>query len=654
MLLAACAELLCATVTGRPATYPDPTLAGAAQQPVAGAYVQLKRGDQARTVAGRLRDKPVPLGEAVADAVAQAAHVEDARLPSLSPTELAHLELEVWLLFNRQRLPLRAPERLAAVEVGKHGLKITRAGQSGLLLPQVAVEQQWDAQRFLEQVGVHAGLRARMWKDAATTYYTFETLCLRGRIGDFDAARGLEGLRPFLSPQELALCGRALLGNIWAFLKGTVPVYSLPEVPDGTVNGFFLALRLPDRRTLVNLSQLSLRPGMPLQATLFQLAQQMTRQLAGQGVPAEMLLQMGLSLVVLADPAMHGTVASPALAGFDPKQRLLLVMERSKFGIVYDPDQSGEQVLAAAARLAQVITPASATVFSLSVASNEPSFKLASVPSPVLGPDERPPAAADRFYPAEHGEWKRLADELLGERPSPQRWTAALVPHAAWHLSGSLAAAVLRRIQIPRTVLVLGPKHTTHGVEWAVAPHRTWALPGASLASDRSLTGELAAEIPGLVLDAGAHREEHAIEVELPFLACLAPETRVVGLAIGAGDLESSRRFAARLANVLRRREERPLLLISSDLNHFATDKETRELDALALAALETLDPEKVYETVMRNRISMCGVLPAVIVLETLRQLGTLEKCERVGYATSADVTGDRNGVVGYAGMLFG
>ncbi len=50
----------------------------------------------------------------------------------------------------------------------------------------------------------------------------------------------------------------------------------------------------------------------------------------------------------------------------------------------------------------------------------------------------------------------------------------------------------------------------------------------------------------------------------------------------------------------------------------------------------------------------MCGLLPAVIVLETLRQLGTLQKCRRVAYATSADVSGDTSRVVGYAGMLFG
>src|SRR5207247_2374323 len=115
---------------------------------------------------------------------------------------------------------------------------------------------------------------------------------------------------------------------------------------------------------------------------------------------------------------------------------------------------------------------------------------------------------------------------------------------------------------------------------------------------------------------------EHAIEVELPFLAKLAPQTKVVGIAIGSGDLESCRRFADGLTRVLRDRNDRPLLLVSSDMNHFATDAENRRLDELALLALERRDPEEVYEIVTGNGISMCGVLPAVIVLETLRQLG--------------------------------
>ena len=132
----------------------------------------------------------------------------------------------------------------------------------------------------------------------------------------------------------------------------------------------------------------------------------------------------------------------------------------------------------------------------------------------------------------------------------------------------------------------------------------------------------------------------------------LAPQVRVVGLTIGGGTWQRCRRCAQGLAAVIQSLPSRPLLVISSDMNHFATDQETRRLDEIALRALERLDPPHLLETVTEHNISMCGVLPAVIVMETLRQLGGLRTCQRVGHATSADVNGDTSRVVGYAGVL--
>ena len=173
--------------------------------------------------------------------------------------------------------------------------------------------------------------------------------------------------------------------------------------------------------------------------------------------------------------------------------------------------------------------------------------------------------------------------------------------------------------------------------------------------SDPDLARQLADAIPGLELDSAAHQQEHAIEVQLPLLAKLAPDTRVVGITIGAGDLARCCEFAEGLAGVLRGMQPRPLLVVSSDMNHFANEQENRRLDEIALEAIETLDPAKVYDTVVsRHNISMCGVRPVVIVMETLRQLEQLNRCQRVGYATSAEVSGDSSRVVGYAGMLFG
>jgi AmmeMemoRadiSam system protein B len=100
--------------------------------------------------------------------------------------------------------------------------------------------------------------------------------------------------------------------------------------------------------------------------------------------------------------------------------------------------------------------------------------------------------------------------------------------------------------------------------------------------------------------------------------------------------------------------DERPLLVVSSDMNHYASDAETRRLDEMALDAMETKDAEELYQTVTSKHISMCGVLPAVIVMETLKKLKKMKKMERVAYGTSGDVSGDKSRVVGYAGMLIG
>jgi AmmeMemoRadiSam system protein B len=268
----------------------------------------------------------------------------------------------------------------------------------------------------------------------------------------------------------------------------------------------------------------------------------------------------------------------------------------------------------------------------------------------------RPPAVAGAFYPGTPARIDRALDELLaGREPvEPEPWAGAMVPHAGWVYSGRLAAQVFRRLVVPEQVVILCPNHTRSGAEWAVAPQGVWQWPGGQLASDPDLAGALADGVAGLRLDAAAHRDEHAVEVQLPILARLAPWCRVVGIAIGAGSLDALLEFGAQMAGVLRPMPRRPLLVVSSDLSHRLDEATARRLDRFALDAIETLDPARLYETVHRRRISMCGVGPCVVVMETLRRLDALGRCEQVGYTTSAEATGDTSSVVGYAGMLFG
>jgi AmmeMemoRadiSam system radical SAM enzyme/AmmeMemoRadiSam system protein B/AmmeMemoRadiSam system protein A len=648
-ILNAAAEVVAAAILNRPAALADPTLAGAAGFAVAGAYVTLKRRGLLRACCGTL-GTPRTLLKAIRHAAQHTAR-EDYRLPPICAAELPYLDLDVNLLFGHEVVPARGRDRLAAVQVGRHGLRIQRGEAMGLLLPSVAVSNGWDTEAFFRHICRKAGLPTTAWEDDDATLYTFESVEFGGPFDTSalanDSPLALEPAR--IAAAELEQTARLARRNVQALMQGMTPDYYQYGMPDGNVSGLALTVQ-PLGAAPIHTTQLSLRPGVPFQATLFALCENAAGVLARMGAKAGSLR---VGVTVFTDPALQGTIGQPDLRGLDPARRALLAVEQDKTSWVYDPARSAEDLLAVLRERFEYVNADRVGLFSLEANSTEDHVFFHSIPKAQVYAGTRPPAVAGRFYPDNAPALAALVEGMLSatERRAAA-WPAAMVPHAGLRYSGAVAAAVFNRLAIPELVLVIGPKHTRFGVEWAVAPCEAWSIPGATLPADPALARELAAAIPGLQLDAAAHAQEHAIEVELPFLARLAPGTRVVGLAIGGGNWELCQRFARGLAEVIRRLPAPPLLLISSDMNHFASDRENRLLDELALKAMERLDPAHLLATVTEHDISMCGVLPAVIVMETLRQLGGLNTCERVAYATSADTTGDTSRVVGYAGVL--
>jgi AmmeMemoRadiSam system radical SAM enzyme/AmmeMemoRadiSam system protein B/AmmeMemoRadiSam system protein A len=652
LVFRAAGRCVAAAVRSQPRETLDGALADAAELPVYGAFVSLKRAGQLRSCCGYLGGS-IRLSEAVEHAALRAAK-EDPRFPPISPAELEHLDMEVWLLWGLQPVAARGEDRARGIVIGKHGLQIACGNARGLLLPGVAVEHKLDAEGFLGQVCRKAGLPMDAWKRDDASLMTFEGYAIRGRLplsdgGDSPAAAGP-------TSADLVALLDLCRTNLRALLRGATPSYYLPGGFDGGVSGLTITVGLPGAQQIA-CSRLSPQAAVPLQATLFSMVEATARALQTHGVNQATIQTAPMGLSVLTDPTLQGTAARPDLQGVDPRRQAVLVSSADGWAWVYDPARPADELLREAVELAGVADPALAAVAGLAVFSTEPKMAAAQTASRETGgsPDDRPPAVAGAFYPGQPDELDRMLDEMFAQAPQrePEPWAGALVPHAGWTYSGRLAAAVFSRVKIPERVLVLCPRHRPGGSPWAVAPHRRWMLPGRQVESDPELAARLAAAVTGLTLDAEAHRQEHAIEVQLPLLARLAPHARVVGIAIGGGDLDELLRFGAQLAGVLRDMPERPLLVISSDMSHFADDAAARRLDRLALDAIETLDPATLYETV-HNRITMCGMLPAVIVMETLRQLGCLHRCELVGYATSADTTGDPQRVVGYAGLLLG
>jgi AmmeMemoRadiSam system radical SAM enzyme/AmmeMemoRadiSam system protein B/AmmeMemoRadiSam system protein A len=642
-----------------PTRLEDAALAGAAETPVMGAFVTLKRRGRLRACCGAL-GATMRLADALVQAAVRTA-TEDTRLPTISPTELPFLSVDVNLLHGFRRVDARGRERLSRVEVGRHGLRIQRGDSAGLLLPSVPVENGWDGETYLRQVCRKAGLPTSAWESDDVELMTFESREFGGpfdlaSITGEEAATARMRFHRFaggVEPVEFELLEQHARMNIVALVRGATPHYYMPGGPDGDVTGLALAVSWPGASEPLTVMQLSLRPGVPLQSSLFQLCETLARRLQAARLDSAALQALSVKLALFTDPAMHGSVDEPDLRGVDPTRRALVVFEQGRAAIAFDRAATPEQLLERLGERLLILDPPLAGLYSVAIQTSVERFEFSSAPAGIEVGGARRPAVAGTFYPADPRELERMVDNLFAASSrTPERWPAAMLPHAGLMYSGRLAAAVLNRLEIPETVVIIGPKHTSLGVEWAVAPQREWELPGARLAADPELARWLVEAIPGLRWDAAAHQREHSIEVELPLLARLAPKTRVVGIAIGGGGWSRCQQFATGLAGVLRNLHPRPLLLISSDMNHFAPDAENRRLDEIALRAFESRDPELLLRTVREHNISMCGVLPAVIVLETLRQLGGLTEIQRVGYATSAEVSGDTSRVVGYAGML--
>jgi AmmeMemoRadiSam system radical SAM enzyme/AmmeMemoRadiSam system protein B/AmmeMemoRadiSam system protein A len=645
-------RVLEAATHGRELQLTHADLAGTAEMAVLGAFVSVKRSGRLRGCCGFL-GQSVPLAQALMHAARRTA-TDDHRFPSVAPRELPHLDVEVWLLSNQQMVSARGKDRVKAVQIGKHGLQIARGNSRGLLLPGVATDAGLSAEQFLEHVCLKAELPPTAWREEDTILWTFEGHSIHSPLSDAIATTAELPSALSLTGQHLAALGNYCATNLRAFVSGATPSYFAFGLPDGNVHGLALSLIMADGRELMQGNRISLKDSMPLQSTLFAMTEGLA-QAFRRMPPAQQQGNFQIGLTILSQPSLHGSIAEPDLRGVDPRRQMILVIDRNRTGALYDPQQSAEGLMAAAASEAGIRSAETAQVIALECVTNLKRSRIVNVPAAAAGAEVRPPAVAGRFYPADVNELSQLVDECLPKKKvAAKACPAVMVPHAGLIYSGSIAAQTLARVKFPSTVIVIGPKHTPHGLEWAVAPHKTWSIPGATLESDPDLARKLCEAIPGLQMDAAAHAQEHGIEVELPFIARLAPNSKVVGITIGGGDLARCREFADGLAKVLGEMEERPLLIVSSDMNHYASDAETRRLDEMALDAMETKDAEKLYETVTSKHISMCGMLPAVIVMETLKNLKKLKKMERVAYGTSGDVSGDKSRVVGYAGMLIG
>ena len=263
----------------------------------------------------------------------------------------------------------------------------------------------------------------------------------------------------------------------------------------------------------------------------------------------------------------------------------------------------------------------------------------------------RHPAVAGRFYPLDRETLLGEVEAFLSVGGSAKPALGCVAPHAGYVYSGLVAGTVYAAIEVPRRCLVLCPNHTGKGRPLAIMSAGAWETPLGPVPIDAGLADALRKSFPRLSEDSEAHRSEHAIEVQLPFLLRRNPRISFVPIALGTGQFEVLEQLGNAVADVLQQQSEPVLMVASSDMNHYENDRVTREKDHKAIEQMLAMDARRLFDVVMNEDISMCGFGPAVVMLTAANRLGA-RSAELVKYATSGDVSGDREMVVGYAGVV--
>ena len=231
-----------------------------------------------------------------------------------------------------------------------------------------------------------------------------------------------------------------------------------------------------------------------------------------------------------------------------------------------------------------------------------------------------------------------------------------VAPHAGYIYSGPGAAnayCALAEDGVPEIAVVVGPKHHYGGWDIAIDPSDVWETPLGRVEVDAAVRQKIVDLCSFARIDPVAHRQEHSLEVQVPFLQFIAPDgISIVPIAVGLAPYSETHEIARELGRAIADavRDRNAAIVASTDFTHFATEADARAEDALAIEAIRELDSERLLDVVSSRDISMCGVVPTAITIEACKALGAA-RAELLSYYSSGSVTGDRSSVVGYGAL---
>jgi hypothetical protein len=264
---------------------------------------------------------------------------------------------------------------------------------------------------------------------------------------------------------------------------------------------------------------------------------------------------------------------------------------------------------------------------------------------------QRQPVVAGQFYPGSFQQLELLLASLVPENRSRKRVLGIISPHAGYVYSGAIAGKLFAQIEIPPTVLIIGPNHTGAGAPAALYPDGEWLTPLGTVLINSRLNTLLKQHVSQIQTDRAAHQNEHSLEVQLPFIQYLRPDVSISAICLGYGKYEILSDIGRGIAAAIREYGEDILIVASSDMTHYESADSVRRKDGVALEKVLAFDAKGLLEVCRSQHITMCGVSPSAVMLTAARELGA-STADVVAYGNSGDVSGDKQQVVGYAAVI--
>jgi hypothetical protein len=264
----------------------------------------------------------------------------------------------------------------------------------------------------------------------------------------------------------------------------------------------------------------------------------------------------------------------------------------------------------------------------------------------------RNPYVAGYFYPGSASELRTMIGKFVDKSAPKEEVVGLLVPHAGYQYSGPVTGAALSRIEFKGTFIIMGPSHSGLGKPFSVMPEGTWKTPLGNVEVDSELARKIIDISRYLEEDYRAHQEEHAVEVQLPFLQYFQPDVRIVPVILAHAEAAAYKQIGKDIARAIKELGKDVVILASGDMTHYETHASASEKDKKAVEAMLALDEDELTRRYQRLAISMCAYGPVVALISAAKELGAAG-AELVKYQTSGDTTGDYDAVVGYAGVIF-